>query len=899
MREQEAKEPIRIFLDDNEEPFKVAHPPLRFSLSTIPLADGEHVLRVQASNGLAPPTVKEIPFRVRNGVAVTVSGLEPGQTIGGQVELIVNAYAGNTEVDFEPRRAETPQPIPTWAWVLSLGVLAWTMFYVFNPARPPRDASATTFTVDRSLGERLYMDTCARCHEENGDGRRSADNPDDYLVKKLRDTPNLAVDETPYKLLFRVVTGTGLKGGVQMPAWGPRFTNEEIVAVVNYVRSSWGHDASQIEPTFRRPPPGIDELEDSIADALVTKDVRRLETCCWPDGVRPQLYRIDGPRWAVGKDEVLDEWKGYFEALGKGEIVDFQLTDVRYAYEPEAVENVGAYVFAMGRIFLNTRAGNGKDESDTGRFIRVYKRVHPSGAPAEPSTWALVFDFASIRMRVGCEVEPDVECPPGTEPLPPAVPDAASNELGYADIQAIFAGLKRDPGDAPHGYFWEDDYDAFIHKEFAPSWGDDKSIKLLVVGNSAESNLVKALRDGKGITVTKPDGTVTRMNIQPMPKGSKMPPELVEKIAAWIDAGCPQFAGKAQVETKGPVKDVVPRKSASAGSGAIGWKDVQAIFASLGRDPGDAPHDRFWEQAYEDVVGQAFPFSWDDPEMTVTYVVPWDSKSSNLIRALTDGKGIEVRSPDGRVMRRNIGRMPKGASPMSDEDIQRLAAWIDAGCPKEAGGPSPWPKPGAASPPPEPAKDQPAKEEPRKDEPAKKEPAKPEPAKGEPEAAESPPPPVDPAPPPPPSPREGPPPAPPEPPSAVEQPKTSPLGFEDVLLLFKKLRQKAPNAPHSSFWRELSYGEFVKFEFREGPGKEGRIRLLVPWDSAASNMIKALRNGKGVTVRMPDGSMVTRDIAPMPKDADPMPAADIQKLADWIDAGCPEKAGEPSALPRR
>ena len=116
MMEREAKEPIKIYLDDSEEPFKVAHPPLRFSLSTIPLADGAHTLRVEASNGLAPPTIKEIPFRVRNGVAVTVSGLEPGQTIGGQVELIVNAYAGNTEVDFEPRRAETPQPIPTWAW---------------------------------------------------------------------------------------------------------------------------------------------------------------------------------------------------------------------------------------------------------------------------------------------------------------------------------------------------------------------------------------------------------------------------------------------------------------------------------------------------------------------------------------------------------------------------------------------------------------------------------------------------------------------------------------------------------------------------------------------------------------------------------------------------------------
>ncbi len=882
MREQEAKEPIRIYLDDNEEPFKVAHPPLRFSLSTIPMADGPHTLRVEASNGLAPPTIKEIPFRVRNGVAVTVSGLEPGQTIGGQVELIVNAYAGNTEVDFEPRRAETPQPIPTWAWVLSLGVLAWTLFYIFNPARPPRDAAAKTFTVDRTLGERLYMDACARCHDENGTGRRSALNPDEFLVKKLRDTPNLAVDESPYKLLFKVVTGVRSTGDVLMPAWGPRFTNEEIVAVVNYVRSSWGHDASQIKPTYRQPPPGIDELEQNILDAMIGKDADRLEMCCWPQGVRPQLYRVDGPRWAVGREDVIDEWRGYFEALGQGEIIDFQLTDVRYAYEPEAVDNIGSYVFAMGRIFLSTRAENGKDESDTGRFIRVYRRIKQPGAKPPPgggepaSSWALIFDFASIRMRVGCEVDGEVvDCPPGTVPIQrtdPVAVDLAANDIGYPEIQAMFAALNKDPGDAPHERFWELDYDEFIEFEFPPTWDEagESSMKLLEVGNSAESNLIKALTDGKGLTVKREDGTVVRMNIAVMPKGSRMPKEQVDKVAAWIDAGCPRTAGgKADGDAKDPGKDDTKAKK-SAGTGPIGYSDVQNMFASLNRDPGDAPHERFWELDYEEFITAAFPYSWDEPEMTVTMVVPWSSAASNLVKALKDGKSIEVRMPDGRLVRKNIARMPKGASPMPAEDIQRIAEWIDAGCPKEPGGPSPWPKPGAA-----------ADEQPPKDEPKKGDPAKDEPKKDE--AKRAPPPADDPPPPPPP-----PPPA----------PKTSAIGFADVIKIFKSLRQKAPNAPHEDFWRYLSYEEFVAFEFPEGPGKDGMIRLLVPWDSAASNMIKAMKDGKGLTVRYPDGRVVAKDFAPMPKDADPMPASDLQKLADWIDAGCPEHAGKPSALPK-
>ena len=116
--------------------------------------------------------------------------------------------------------------------------------------------------------------------------------------------------------------------------------------------------------------------------------------------------------------------------------------------------------------------------------------------------------------------------------------------------------------------------------------------------------------------------------------------------------------------------------------------------------------------------------------------------------------------------------------------------------------------------------------------------------------------------------------------------------------MLKGLRQKAPNAPHENFWKDLDYAEFVAFAFPLKYGKPGSIKLLVPYDSKSSNMIKAFRDGKGVTLDMPDGSTKVVDINPMPKDADPMDPADIQKLCDWIDAGCPEFAGKPSALPR-
>ena len=145
----ESTDTIRLFLDDDAEPFKTARPPLRFQFSTLHLADGPHRLRVEAHNGLAGDSVKEIPFSVRNGVAITVSGIVPQQEIAGQVGVIVNAYAGNTEVDFEPSRAETPQPIPTWAWLIFLAIVGLDDVLRPEPARrsppsrPPRACPRT------------------------------------------------------------------------------------------------------------------------------------------------------------------------------------------------------------------------------------------------------------------------------------------------------------------------------------------------------------------------------------------------------------------------------------------------------------------------------------------------------------------------------------------------------------------------------------------------------------------------------------------------------------------------------------------------------------------------------------------------------------------------------------
>jgi mono/diheme cytochrome c family protein len=84
-------------------------------------------------------------------------------------------------------------------------------------------------------GEEVYISNCARCHQLDGEGFEDAYPPlAGNPVVTLHD-PNFAIDA--------VVHGQG-----GMPPFGPTLSNEEIAAVISYIRTAWGNDASIIEP---------------------------------------------------------------------------------------------------------------------------------------------------------------------------------------------------------------------------------------------------------------------------------------------------------------------------------------------------------------------------------------------------------------------------------------------------------------------------------------------------------------------------------------------------------------------------------------------------------------------------------------------------------------------------
>src|SRR5262245_48978871 len=175
---------IEVFIDDESAPRYRLEPPAPLEIDTEGLADGPHRLRVHAIEDSGTIGVEEIPFTVRNGPGIAVVGLSSGDTVRGRVPLLVNAFASRPGDIFETIRAETPAPIPTWAWVLFLVVVAWGMWYVASelrayrstslaatapvtgPAAPAPGASGTASQPAwAALGEQVFGNKCAACHQ--------------------------------------------------------------------------------------------------------------------------------------------------------------------------------------------------------------------------------------------------------------------------------------------------------------------------------------------------------------------------------------------------------------------------------------------------------------------------------------------------------------------------------------------------------------------------------------------------------------------------------------------------------------------------------------------------------------------------------------------------------------
>lgn len=127
---------IKVFLNDDPQPFASFAPPVKMVLDTTKIPDGKHKLKIVARSSDGVEGIREIPFIVRNGPAISVVGLKDNEVVDTQVPLIINAYGSETRDFFVIRGSETPKAIPAWVWMLVVMFIAFGLFYIimyWNP----------------------------------------------------------------------------------------------------------------------------------------------------------------------------------------------------------------------------------------------------------------------------------------------------------------------------------------------------------------------------------------------------------------------------------------------------------------------------------------------------------------------------------------------------------------------------------------------------------------------------------------------------------------------------------------------------------------------------------------------------------------------------------------------
>jgi mono/diheme cytochrome c family protein len=97
-----------------------------------------------------------------------------------------------------------------------------------------------------AAGQKVYSTNCSSCHQANGKGQPGVFPP---LAG------NTVVTGDPTKVIGIVKNGLSGKITVhgqtyngQMPAWKSQLSNNDIAAVVTYVRSAWGNKGTAVTP---------------------------------------------------------------------------------------------------------------------------------------------------------------------------------------------------------------------------------------------------------------------------------------------------------------------------------------------------------------------------------------------------------------------------------------------------------------------------------------------------------------------------------------------------------------------------------------------------------------------------------------------------------------------------
>ncbi len=120
---------IKVFLDDDPQPFAAFSPPVKFVFDTTKIPDGKHQLKIVAKSTNGMEGIRVIPFEVRNGPSIAILGLRNNEVVNDQIPITINAYGSERPDIFVITGSETPKGIPAWVWALVVTFVGFALFY--------------------------------------------------------------------------------------------------------------------------------------------------------------------------------------------------------------------------------------------------------------------------------------------------------------------------------------------------------------------------------------------------------------------------------------------------------------------------------------------------------------------------------------------------------------------------------------------------------------------------------------------------------------------------------------------------------------------------------------------------------------------------------------------------
>lgn len=150
------------------------------------------------------------------------------------------------------------------AFVVAIGLTG------YNLQVPAPDDAASTHPIAVQDGAEIYMTRCMSCHQANGAGVPGVFPPLSGSEWVTEDKGRLI------RIILNGVTGEmevdGDTYNGAMPPWGSFLDDEDMAALLTYIRTSWDNEASEITPEEvqkvraavqdRKDPWTVDELQD-------------------------------------------------------------------------------------------------------------------------------------------------------------------------------------------------------------------------------------------------------------------------------------------------------------------------------------------------------------------------------------------------------------------------------------------------------------------------------------------------------------------------------------------------------------------------------------------------------------------------------------------------------------